>query len=505
MARHEFGSGIADYVVTPVDGLWTVGAGALVTFWDAPVDGTQYTDLQDMEGSAISEVKADDYGGLPRFLGPPDDVTGMWADAGGGRRVWVVAHQIPTGTGTAKPVLDWLSVKDFGAQGDGNTDDTAAVQAAVDAASAAGGRTLYIPAGRYILNGPITWASGVNAIGAGARATVLQSTNQNNDCITGTDISDVTLQGLQLSGPGRGFGSGVRFTRLSAPAITGITLRDLLIQSFGGDGVFCHQLAGSILHRVRVRTCGGTGFHLQAPQDTILGGASTSLIGCTAEGCVTGGFWLDGMAYTALAACAVQQSPAGYRLDGCTGVSLTGCGAEQCTTGLTVYGGTGNTVNGFTTKASDGTSVWLTSSAKGVVLAGVSEVAPGPGATTCLRADAGTIATVLGLTAVKTNALSGTVNRLDAGDGSLVLAGKTVVPSGGGAARMGTAVLAAGTVTVNTTAIATGSVVQLTVQTPGGTVGTPYVNARTAGISFVIKSTSASDTSTVGWRILDPS
>ncbi|MFJ2567869.1 glycosyl hydrolase family 28-related protein [Streptomyces sp. NPDC087568] len=504
MARQLFGAGLADYVVRPSDGLWAVAVGAVVTFWDAAVDGTRYTDLQDMEGSAISEVKASEYGSIPRFLGPPD-VTGMWADAGGPSRAWIEAHRVSAGTSTAKPVLDWLSIKDFGAQGDGTTDDTSAVQAAVDAASAAGGGTLYIPAGRHIIAGTLTWASGVTAIGAGSRVSILQSTNQNNDCITGSDIRDVTLQGLQLSGPGRGFGSGVRFTRVSAPATTGITLRDMLIQSFGGDGVFCHQLAGSVLHRVRVRTCGGVGFHLQAPQDTVLGGASTSLVGCSVEGCVTGGYWLDGMAYTSLAGCAVQQSPVGYRLDGCTGVSLTGCGAEQCTTGLTVYGGTGATANGFTTKASDGTSVWLTNSAKGVVLAGVAEVAPAAAATTCLRADAGTIATVLGLTAVKANALSGIVNRIDAGDGSTVLAGKTVVPSGGGAARMGTAVLVAGTVTVNTTAITANSVVQLTIQTPGGTVGSVYVNARVAGTSVTIKSTSASDTSTVGWRILDPS
>jgi hypothetical protein len=70
---------------------------------------------------------------------------------------------------------------------------------------------------------------------------------------------------------------------------------------------------------------------------------------------------------------------------------------------------------------------------------------------------------------------------------------------------MGTVVLVGGTATVNTTAIGAGSVVMLTTQAPGGTVGTPYVSARTAGTSFAVTSTSASDTSTVGWRILDPS
>ncbi|MFI1607860.1 glycosyl hydrolase family 28-related protein [Streptomyces griseofuscus] len=504
MARNEFGAGLADYVVKPVDGLWGVASATSVTFWDARDAGNQYTDLLDAGSTAMTSVRTDEYGALPRFFGP-DGVTGMWADAGGSSRSWIEAHKITAGSSVPVSPLDWLNVKDYGARGDGITDDAPALQAAITAASAAGGGTLYVPAGRYILNTALTWSSGVNAVGAGDRVSILQSSNPNLDCISGTDISGVTLQGLQLSGPGRGFGSGVRFTRFSAPSTANITLRDVMIRSFGGDGVFCHELASSVLHRVRVRTCGGIGFHLQAPQDTVLGGASTSLIGCSAEGNVTAGYWLDGMSYTSLTACAAQGSPSGFRLDTCTAVNLTGCGAELCTTGLTVYGGKGAVVAGFTSEASDGTSVWLTNSATGVVLNGVTEVSPGSGATTCVRADTGTIATVLGLTAVKANVLSGTVNRIDPGDGSLVAAGRTVVPSGGTAARMGTAVMAAGTVTVNTTAVGASSVVQLTIQTPGGTVGSPYVNARTAGTSFTIKSTSASDTSTVGWRILDPS
>ncbi|MEU4169431.1 glycosyl hydrolase family 28-related protein [Streptomyces sp. NPDC026665] len=504
MARYEYGAGLADYVVRPVDGLWGVAGGATVSFWNASDSGTQYTDLQTTGGTPMTSVRADEYGFLPRFLGP-DGIAGMWADVGGSARVWVEAHNLGGGGGSAESVLDWLNIRDYGAVGDGITNDAPAIQSAITAASAAGGGTLYVPAGRYLLNAALNWASNVNAIGAGDRVSILQSTNQNLDCITGTDISGVTLQALQLSGPGRGFGTGVRLTRFAAPATLNVSLRDVLIQSFGGDGVFWHESASSVLERVRVRNCGGIGFHQQAPQDTILGGASTSLIDCSAEGCVVAGYWLDGMSYTSLTGCAAQGSPSGYRLDSCTGVVLTACGAEQCTTGLTVYGGKGATVNGFVTKASDGTSVWLTNSTTGVVLNGVTEVSPTSSATTCLRTDAGSIATVLGLTAVKTNTLNGTCNRIDPGDGSIVLAGRTVVPSGGAAARMGTAVMVAGQVTVNTTAINSTSNVQLTIQTPGGTVGSVYVNTRTAGTSFVIKSTSSSDTSTVGWRIIDPS
>ena len=44
-------------------------------------------------------------------------------------------------------LADTVSVKDFGAVGDGVTDDTAAIQAAVNAANA-----IYFPAGTYVCN-----------------------------------------------------------------------------------------------------------------------------------------------------------------------------------------------------------------------------------------------------------------------------------------------------------------------------------------------------------------
>ncbi|WP_342654390.1 putative Ig domain-containing protein [Pseudomonas sp. F3-2] len=46
-----------------------------------------------------------------------------------------------------------FNVKDFGAVGDGVTDDTAAIQSAIDAAAAAGGGQVYVPTGTYIVSG----------------------------------------------------------------------------------------------------------------------------------------------------------------------------------------------------------------------------------------------------------------------------------------------------------------------------------------------------------------
>jgi hypothetical protein len=84
---------------------------------------------------------------------------------------------------------------------------------------------------------------------------------------------------------------------------------------------------------------------------------------------------------------------------------------------------------------------------------------------------------------------------LKAGDGTA-----WQVPGG----RVGTATLAAGTVTVSTTAVTANSRIFLTAQTTGGTPGALRVSARTAGTSFTITSTSGTDTSQVAWMIVEP-
>lgn len=75
----------------------------------------------------------------------------------------------------------------------------------------------------------------------------------------------------------------------------------------------------------------------------------------------------------------------------------------------------------------------------------------------------------------------------------------------GANAKQGTATLNGTTaVVVSNTSVTASSRIQLTVNTPGGTVGSPYVSATAAGTSFSIKSTNAADSSTVAYLITEP-
>ena len=97
---------------------------------------------------------------------------------------------INSGTGAVARTVqarlrDYISVKDFGAVGDGSTNDVTAIQAAIDAAAARpssgsisglggiSGATVYFPSGVYRINSGITIPDGVKLLGSGERATVI--------------------------------------------------------------------------------------------------------------------------------------------------------------------------------------------------------------------------------------------------------------------------------------------------------------------------------------------
>lgn len=79
-----------------------------------------------------------------------------------------------------------ISVKDFGAKGDGLTVDTTAIQAAINRVKFLGGGIVYLPPGNYLIDQAlsISGASGVNVIGAGIGVTVLKNTSGTGNVIT---------------------------------------------------------------------------------------------------------------------------------------------------------------------------------------------------------------------------------------------------------------------------------------------------------------------------------
>jgi hypothetical protein len=103
------------------------------------------------------------------------------------------------------PDHGFINVKtQYGAKGDGVTDDTAAIQAAISANIQTIHRVIFFPAGTYIVSSPLvwkntsqTWKSYLTLQGQGQSATTIKLTDNNNFYQTGNALTGVITMGCE--------------------------------------------------------------------------------------------------------------------------------------------------------------------------------------------------------------------------------------------------------------------------------------------------------------------
>lgn len=197
-----------------------------------------------------------------------------------------VATQVNTNTtDIAGAELDFVNnVQDvaFGAVGDGITDDTVAIAAAL----AVGGITVF-PAGTYLTD-PIVLDTGAHLVGAGVghyAATALPSSqrtilelkdNSNAPVVQIPDGSwGVILESLEVDGNAAnqttGNRYGVHFAAAASPSADNACLRDVQVYNTDGDGVvFGTNRVGLYMGRVKADDAGGSPLVLNGAEVTKL-------------------------------------------------------------------------------------------------------------------------------------------------------------------------------------------------------------------------------------------
>lgn len=100
-----------------------------------------------------------------------------------------------------------VNVKDFGASGNGSTDDTAALQAAINSLPQAGGQ-VFAPAGTYVVSSPITLREGTSLVGVGAGSILrVASGALGIDVLQigdgGTTVSFASVRDIKISADGQ--------------------------------------------------------------------------------------------------------------------------------------------------------------------------------------------------------------------------------------------------------------------------------------------------------------
>lgn len=134
------------------------------------------------------------------------------AQEGSTARTIQVNDQIAA-TVTTKPFIDLenimegglvYDVKAYGAVGNNNTDDTTAIQAAINAASAAGGGKVNFSPGTYLISSPLVVKSNIWLYSNNKEATLFLKSGSNCGVITNSNlsVSNVIISGLVINGNG---------------------------------------------------------------------------------------------------------------------------------------------------------------------------------------------------------------------------------------------------------------------------------------------------------------
>lgn len=171
----------------------------------------------DWAGRAGKYVRMKNDGSGPEFVEPVYSLGNFLASG-----VGAVAR-----TASAK-MADIISVKDFGAVGDGSTDDATALQAAITAVQGTS-VTLYVPPGNYKTTAGLAATGATRILGAGRYGTSISWTDLTLNVLTFTTPNPCSVESLSFSGPASASsGSVLTFTASGAAENAFSLVRDCI-------------------------------------------------------------------------------------------------------------------------------------------------------------------------------------------------------------------------------------------------------------------------------------
>lgn len=155
-----------------------------------------------------------------------------------------------------------LSARTFGAVGNGTADDTAAIQAALDAAVSTGRLAVYLPAGTYKVSSTLTiGTAGMSLTGAGRTATVITGNSAAQPIITITSgVTYVTIRSMTLtrSVAATSGGNGITATGV----YEGVFIHDMIVEK-QHNGLALGSASSAKVRDVLVSKCTNNGVLLQ--------------------------------------------------------------------------------------------------------------------------------------------------------------------------------------------------------------------------------------------------
>jgi len=301
------------------------------------------------------------------------------------------------------PGSGWIDVTQdpYDADPTGQSDSTAAIQAALTAVPATGA-VVYLPVGTYQISGALTVSSYTTIQGDGDGATIIKQTSTTSHGLLAVDAQHINVADVWLYGPSSGSGNGIHLGLNANPNFPYTSVRRVTLSHWGSHGVYVNTPIVSEFERVVSALNGGDGFHPSAPV------ACTSLrfSSCYANSNAGTGYFLVNAQYSVLEGCAADSNGNGYHLAGCHSVTINGCGAEGTTTDSFIFqGGSGNSVVGCWVYNNNATGIVVGAAESNLTLIGCTKNGPLAAASWFISATAGSSGALLNATNVSQNNL----------------------------------------------------------------------------------------------------
>ena len=223
---------------------------------------------------------------------------------------------------TAKTILN---IREYGAVADGATDDSAAIQAALDAAEALGGGVVHLGAGSIVIDSQLTIYDGTQLVGAGQKDTILEYSGTGYAIVQSTP--ETQIYGVRLAGFSITFDDG----GLDLNSISESLFHDLHLQTnVAGTGTCARlQATASSQNFDNVFTAchfqgGAIGLQIGA------GGANRNkVVACIIEDCTTGILITDG-ASNVIQSCTILDNTTGIQINESAGTLSQGNHIDSC-------------------------------------------------------------------------------------------------------------------------------------------------------------------------------
>lgn len=229
---------------------------------------------------------------------------------------------------------------------DGVADDVQ-IQAALDAANAAGGGTVYLKRGAYNISTAMTISSSTKVVGDGIQATLLQTTATSGALPggaifqTGSSSDYITVSDMEILGQGETYTSGYGIY-MPTGVHSFITIERVYAHGFPNCGIYVKDPILSSFEDLWVRDNGQDGLFIEI-------GTSCKIKTVYASGNNRSGIHLKTNTYSTIDNCASEYNTFAYWLESCGNISLNAPGAEVA---IRADGGTAGLVTHYRIQSS---------------------------------------------------------------------------------------------------------------------------------------------------------